>query len=44
MINELSSSLFTDPQAKKPTALCPICGWELYAPGAVCPRCQEASS
>lgn len=41
---KIESVLYIDPQNEKPTAHCPECGGELYAPSFICLRCKRRKS
>jgi len=40
-MKEIEQTLYADPQAEKPGALCPVCGGELYFPSLSCLRCER---
>ena len=37
----ISSILYPDPQAQRPSGKCPRCGGCVYPPGNHCPRCER---
>ena len=40
-MEQIKSSLFTDPQEEHPAAFCEICGGALYLPSLTCIRCER---
>ena len=40
----IESTLYIDPQDRKPACFCPRCGGERYRPSLICLRCELAAA
>ena len=40
-MEQIESTLYIDPQDRKPACFCPRCGGERYRPSLICLRCER---